>query len=412
MTTQILDPQSQAHRERLMERNLRLLPWWWVLRWAWLGEAIWVIYLIEDRGLSLGQVLYFEAASAAMLVVAEVPSGMAADRWGRRPILAAGSIAWAGAFLVFGLGETAPVLLGSYVLFSLGQSLFSGADDAMLFDTLQALRRGREFAHRAGRLNAITGVGVAGFTVIGGAMVNWTPLSWPIVISVVPSIIAAGAALTLTEPPRAERHTSYLRTGGEALRRVRRHPSLFWTMAIFATVQGAAAIVYITLQPTVLSYGVPLWTLGLFSAVTMLAHAAGGWSTGPLARRTTLARLLLGGAVVAAAAPLAGASGIMALFPLFVMPQFAWAVVQPHVSDYLARRAPDAERATMLSINQLTAQFGTIAVTLTLGYAVDRWGTGSSLSVASAVLLGLVLAVFLVWRRAGDTRMEPTAPPQ
>ena len=34
-----------------MAQNLRILPWWWVLRWMWLGEAIWVIYLIEERGL-------------------------------------------------------------------------------------------------------------------------------------------------------------------------------------------------------------------------------------------------------------------------------------------------------------------------------------------------------------------------
>jgi len=407
MTTETLDP----HLQERMERNLRLLPWWWVLRWTWLGEAIWVIYLIEDRGLSLGQVLYFEAAFGAVAVLAEVPTGMAADRWGRRPMLAGGSLAWAVAFLVFGLGETIPVLLASYVLFSLGQALFSGADDAMLFDTLQALRRGEEFAHRAGRLNALTGVAVAGFTVLGGALVRWTPLAWPIVISAVPSVIAAGAALVLSEPPSAERHASYLRTGREALRRVRRHPSLFWTMAIFAAVQGSAAIVYITLQPTVLSYGVPLWTLGIFAALTMLAHAAGGWSAGPLARQTRLGRLLLGGAVLASVAPLAGASSLIALFPLFIMPQFAWAVVQPHVSDYLARRTPDSERATMLSINQLTAQLGTIAVTLTLGYAVDRWGTGGSLTAASLVLLCTVLAVFLAWRRSGDTRMEPAGRP-
>ena len=403
MTTSTLDPHLQAR----MERNLRLLPWWWVLRWTWLGEAVWVIYLIQDRGLTLGQVLYFEAAFAAMSVIAEVPTGMAADRWGRRPMLAAGSLAWAVAFLVFGLGETVPVLLASYVLFSLGQSLFSGADDAMLFDTLQALRRGGEFAHRAGRLNAVTGVAVAGFTILGGAMVHWTPLSWPMVISVVPSVVAAGAALVLAEPPQAERHTSYLRTGGEALRRVRRHPSLFWTMAIFAAVQGTAGIVYITLQPTVLSYGVPLWTLGVFAAGSMLGNAAGGWSAGPLARRVSLGTLFLGAAVVAAIAPLAGASGLIVLFPLFIVPHFSWAIVQPHVSDYLARRTPDSERATMLSINQLTAQLGTIAVTLTLGFAVDRWGTGASLTVASFVLLGIVVAIFLAWRRSGDTTMEP-----
>jgi predicted MFS family arabinose efflux permease len=192
---------------------------------------------------------------------------------------------------------------------------------------------------------------------------------------------------------------------------VRQHPALFWTMAIFACVQGAAGIVYITLQPTVLSYGVPVWSLGVFASATMLGNAAGGWSAGPLARRLRLGRLFLAGGVLAAVAPLAGASGLLLLFPLFIVPHFAWAIVQPHVSDYLARRTPDSERATMLSINQLTAQCGNIAVTLTLGFAIDRWGLGASLSTASLILLAVVAAVCLAWRRSGDTVMEPAIRP-
>ncbi|MCH7873245.1 MAG: response regulator, partial [Planctomycetes bacterium] len=48
------------------ERNMRLLPWWWVLRWVWLGEAVWIIYLIRERGLTLGQVALFEAVFMAV----------------------------------------------------------------------------------------------------------------------------------------------------------------------------------------------------------------------------------------------------------------------------------------------------------------------------------------------------------
>ena len=63
-----------------MRRNLRLLPWWWVLRWAWLGEGIWVIYLTDTRGLTLGQALLFEAVFSAVVIATELPTGMVADR--------------------------------------------------------------------------------------------------------------------------------------------------------------------------------------------------------------------------------------------------------------------------------------------------------------------------------------------
>ena len=75
-----------------VERSLRLLPLWWVLRWAWLGEAIWVIYLIEDRGLTLGQVLLFDAVVFGVTVLAEVPTGVVADRYSRRLSMVLGSL--------------------------------------------------------------------------------------------------------------------------------------------------------------------------------------------------------------------------------------------------------------------------------------------------------------------------------
>ena len=74
-----------------MERNLRVLPWWWVLRWTWLGEGIWVIYLVEQRGVTVGQVLLFEAVLATIVIVSQVPTGVIADRYGRRPTLPTGN---------------------------------------------------------------------------------------------------------------------------------------------------------------------------------------------------------------------------------------------------------------------------------------------------------------------------------
>ena len=52
-----LDPALQHS----MERNLRLLSWWWWSRWFWLGEGVWVVYLKEEHGITVGQVLLFEA---------------------------------------------------------------------------------------------------------------------------------------------------------------------------------------------------------------------------------------------------------------------------------------------------------------------------------------------------------------
>ena len=42
--------QSPPQGAAALEHNLRWLSAWWILRWSWFGEAVWVIYLIDVRG--------------------------------------------------------------------------------------------------------------------------------------------------------------------------------------------------------------------------------------------------------------------------------------------------------------------------------------------------------------------------
>ena len=113
---------SEAERAA-MERNLRILPWWWVLRWVWLAEAIWVIYLIQERGLTIGEVFVFMAVFQAIAIASEVPTGVIADRYGRRTSMALATGLTAIAFVTFGLANTVPLLIGSFALFAVAGRL-------------------------------------------------------------------------------------------------------------------------------------------------------------------------------------------------------------------------------------------------------------------------------------------------
>lgn len=390
-----------------IERSLRLLPWWWVLRWAWLGEAIWVIYLIEDRGLTLGQILLLEAVVFGAIVVAEVPTGVIADRYTRRLSLLLGSLVSAVAFVVFGLASSIELLMGSYVLFAVGGALMSGADEAFLYDSLRAVGRSEEFAGVFGRFNARMTVGIALFTVAGGLMVIWTPLSWPIVLSGVLSLVAAGFAFLLVEPPREPSDLSFMRIGRRAAGRIVRTRALRWIVVISAAVQGIEIVAFTTFQPILVGEGVPVWALGWVAAGMMLVAAAGGWSSWRVRQRVGLSRSLAMLPALAALGILGGASGILWLFPVFTAAMFVREVLHPLVVEYLSRRVPDGERATTLSVHQLAAWLATIAISLGLGLAVDRVGLGTALAAASAALLVVVIVAYVLWRSAGDREPYP-----
>ena len=391
-----------------IERSLRLLPWWWVLRWAWLGEAIWVIYLIDTRGLTIGQVLIFDAVFTAAAVVAEVPTGVLADRYGLRRSMLWGSLVTAAAFVAFGLADTIALLLGSYLLFGLGFALMSGADDAYLFNSLRAAGRGAEFSRVAGRLNAVATIAAAGFTVVGGLMVIVTPLSWPIVASGGLSFAAAIFAWRLPEPPRGESDHSFLASGLSAGRRVVGTPSLRWGIVLGSITTVAAMLVFTTFQPIAVDeYGLPVWALGWVAAGIMLASSAGGWSAGAFQRRLGLDRTLRILPLLAAVSLLGGATGLLVFLPVFVLAQFAWNAQRPLLIDFLSRRVPDSERATALSYNTLAEQLATIVATVTLGVLVDQTGLRAALAGSGVVLFLIAVTAYLLWRRAGDREIAP-----
>jgi MFS family permease len=395
----------------LMQRNLRLLPWWWVLRWVWLGEGIWVIYLTQERGLTLGEAFLFEAVFSGAVIATELPMGMVADRFGRRLALILGGCCVVLGFLTFGIGTSLYVLIAAYVLLALADTNFSGADAAMLYDSLKSLGRDQDFTVWHGRLNAIIAGAIGLFTVVGSVMVHWWPLWTPIVVSAVASAPALILAWFMTEPPsEGERH-AYMETGRRAIGLMLRTPSIWAVTVVMALTTQSIALVAVLQQQFLLNAGIPVWAVGLFVAVQMLLGAGASWISEPVGRRLTLRRVFLLMPVLSGLAIMAAAPGTIWLYPVFIFPAFGWNIMYPHFSDYVSRRVPDSLRATLISLTSLATALMALGFVPLVGLAVDRLGFGEAALIASLAITLASGGFYAIWLRAGDTvRMPVDAP--
>ncbi|MDA1010917.1 MAG: MFS transporter [Chloroflexi bacterium] len=392
-----------------MRRNLRLLPWWWVLRWAWLGEGIWVIYLTDTRGLTLGQALLFEAVFSAVVIATEVPTGMVADRFGRRLSLLIGSAFVVLAFLAFGTGSSLVVLLLTYAFVGLGETSFSGADTAMLYDSLKAEGRESAFTLWHGRLNALVAAGIGAFTVAGSLMVRWLPMWTPFIASAALSAPAIVLAWLMREPPRSDQRRGYIQTGREGVSVVLRSPPILTVMLLMAVTTVAISAMAVLQQPFLRGGGIPIWGVGMFVAVQMGAAAVGSWLATPLGRWLGIHRIFWFMPLGSALALFAGASGSVYLYPLFIFPALGWKVMFPHFTDYVATRVTDSLRATALSVANVVGSMASISLIPLLGLGVDRLGYNAALAILGLILTVAVVATYRIWARV-DASTGPVVP--
>jgi MFS family permease len=412
---------SDPVRRRALERNVRKLYGFAFLVQFQLWFPIWVTYLMVERGLSLAQVAALEAPFWLIAVLAEVPTGALADRWGRSTSLVVGAALYSAAIACFGLASTLALLMVSYLGWAVSLTFISGADSALLFDTLKALGRESEYERCAGRSMVASSAGVLAATFAGAPLAAATTLNTPILISAGILALAALVASSIEEPPRLEEGSaqlSYL-AGVRAAGRVVWSTPTVRTVIPFAAVTGAAMMAseYLT-QPFLLSHGVEVGLM--FSAIQVPIRVAG--MIGAIAAFALVVRAGEVRAIVAV--PLVGlvAYAGLALWnslwavSLLAVVGLVRSASRPIVSGYLNRRIPSAQRATVLSLHHLAFGLFLVPIVPILGVSADRIDLPAGFAAAALVLAGLGTATGVLWvrahrRAAARTRAE-SAPPR
>ncbi len=407
------------HDRRAYEQNiwktyvftfLHALQLWW---------PIWVIYLTDERGFSLTQVSGLEALFWLVIVVAEVPTGMVADRFGRKPSLMAAAAFTSVAILVFGLSTNYLIVLLSYVVWGVGLTFQSGADSALTFESLKALGREREYQRVAGVVWGIFSLGVVVGLLLGAPLAAATNLRFPILISAALTFAGLLVAMTFKEPdlPHGEARLPYRALMAESARTAWRTPSVRAMLVLGALLLAAPNASVVFSQPFLDQHHVPIAMFGLAQAPTrgagMIASLVAYRVSGAFGfRRTFIAGfLLLGGAY----ALLGGWDSVYAFAGIGVA-MTIMSMLLPVVVDYLNQRIPSNQRATILSFRQLLTSIMIATIMPLQGLISDHMSLQTMFwATAGFVALTVPLALLYWLRTDADesataaTRVEPEA---
>jgi len=406
------------------ERYARNIPIYYLFQFATgflIWVPVWIIFLQDERGLSLTQVGLMEAVFWSCMMLFEVPTGAIADRFGRRVALGLGALGFAGATVLFALLNF-PALIVGHLCMSITRTLMSGSDDALLFDSLRQLKKTDEYERHAGRASAVATASLLAATILAGPLVSVLDFRTVIITSAVGMGLAGLIALSLREPPRreadisggAEQHPTPP-SGAAVLTEIRlgmrialRTPQVLWAILFGGILLATLDLPEFFIQPFVRSHGIDPsldLTQGLTYSGLMLPSfvglMAGAILAEPLAKRLGERWSL----------PAVFAIGLLVFIPLLLVDHLALvaslallatatAAVHPLAGGYINRRIPSDQRATVLSIFSLCTA---VMITIVIGSAsalVDAFDFRAGFTLAFALLAIGGLILYTTWRRA------------
>jgi MFS family permease len=393
------------------------------------SSTIWGIntLFLLDAGLSVSEAFAANAFFTLGMVAFEVPTGVVADAVGRRASYLLGAATLFASTLLYLLmwQASAPLLAwaAASVLLGLGFTFFSGATEAWLVDGLRATGYEGSLEQAFARGQIATGTAMLTGTIAGGVLAQVTNLGVPYVLR------AVMIGLTFAVAWRSMHDIGFVPRKGASVTKEMRgivrssldhgflNPPVRWVMLAAPFSAGVSIYGFYAAQPYLLElYGdsEAYAVAALSAALVAGAQILGGVLVPHVARvfRRRMSVLLAGSALTAGVLVLIGlASSFWVAVTLLALWATAFAVMGPVRQAYLNGLIPSAQRATVLSSDNLLSSAGGVVGQPGLGKVADVWGYGASYLVSAGVqLLALPFIVLARRERAPSDRTDDQGP--
>jgi MFS family permease len=424
------------------DSNWRRFVWFRVLFNARFYYPVLAV-LFLDLGLSATQYTLLNFAWALAIVAVDVPAGVLADRIGRRPLVVAAAVSMILEMVLLCVaprnGGTTLFMccLANRLLSGAAEGLASGADEALVFDSLAERGRQTEWPLVLDQVMRWQSLGFVVAMLVGGAVYDpgflnrllgthlgqGTTLRFPIYLNLLSAAATLVVAIGLREPDRRQALAAAAPAeGGSGTALAHLLSAGAWIartpLALFAIVAGLALDSVVRLFMTFSSSYFRLIHLPSASYGLIGSLLGGlGLLVSPLARRLVTRAGAATNYAILALVTLAGLGGIALRWPIwgvvFMVPLgMAMSGVTYLVSFYLNAIVDSRQRATVLSFQGLAFNLGYGLVSLAFAVALRTLRAGNPEVTFGRtlpwlpvwLLLALVLVVFGFWSRRAALR--------
>lgn len=397
------------------ERNLRLYRWY--LLFSFSPFALPIIVLFWQRnGLDTFEIYLLQTIFSIAVVIMEVPTGMVADRLGKRVSLVLGSTICALSWVLYAASSGFWPFVAAEISIAVGLAFMSGADSAMLYDSLSRLGRAREFRSREGSARSLQMISVGACMLPGGFIGEYSH-RLAIGLSAIGPFLAFLVTLRMTDAGHRVRHPTFsasLRSYRElmraALKFVAKHRLVRWYILFGAVLIASNRWLLWLYQPYMEQTGFPVWGFGVAFALFNFFAAAASRVAHRALDRLGSGRML---ALLTALDVLPMLGMALVHHPLGWLFVFGHQAIRgfsrPLFSNWILRYTFEDKRATVLSLASFAQHLVFAATAPLIGWIGVR-ATLSGTLLFQGALAALLLALLLgFYRRIPEKYFKPKA---
>lgn len=360
-----------------------------------------IVLFYEDNGLGLKEIFLLKSVYSIVLVILDIPTGYLADAWGRRNCLFTGCLLAFGGYICYSFSSALGAFFIAEILLGMGQSLVSGADSALLYDTMLANQRENEYLKYEGRVTMVGNFSEA-FAGISGGLLAAYSLRLPFYAQVFIASIGIPASLFLIEHHIKTKIRNPLANIWQIIRYSLVTNKKLCYDIMFSGVIGAATLTMAWfVQPLLMKIDLPT---GLFGVVWTVLNL----TVGIAALYSDRLNTLLGENRTYALILVFITGGYVAVsfninyFCLFLLLLFyvVRGFATPILKGYINRQTFSEMRATVLSIRNFIIRLIFAVMAPFIGWLSDAWSLALALQITGLMIFipGFVF-LLLQWRK-------------
>lgn len=350
--------------------------------------AIFMLYL----GLSISEISLAFGIYLIFYSLFQIPSGFLTDSYGyKKTLFLGGSLFFIGSGL-FAFASDVSMVLIAHIFLGSGAAMRSGADTALLYESMAAEGRANQFKSVSGKVEFRVSLLIALAAVIGGILYGINE-RLPFIAEFILVGLSLVGTFLIKEPYINRKRTSFklhlISTAKQSFRTLN-----FSKIFILSAIIGSIAITaFQYLQPLYVSIGISEVYFGIIAASAYLIRGLGSLFSEKLGTIFTIDKyLILHGSVFSLFLVMLDRVTFIPIV-LFAVGSFYFlrGLYAPTVSTYINSKVTTESRATMLSINSQLLTLTSAITFLLMGFLGERYGVSTAYYG-----LGLTSLVFLI----------------